>query len=162
MLVRDIFEEGYRSIFEEERMGTTVWSPLCNGVLTGKYNDGIPAGSRFENSSPFLMSLFNKFMGDETTRKEKTKMLQDLGDLAKEIGCTQAQLGLAWVIVNKDVSTAILGCSSKAQLEENLGAIQVAKKLTPEILERIEKILNNRPTARFDWKNTWKNFPNRR
>jgi voltage-dependent potassium channel beta subunit len=108
MLVRDRFEKEYRRIFAEYRYGTTIWSPLAGGILTGKYNDGnTPEDSRYANQKS-LDRIWVQYFGEG--KKEGTlKKLNALGDLAKELGYTQAQLGLAWAIANKDVSTCILG-----------------------------------------------------
>lgn len=108
MLCRTKFEHEYRRLFSENGYGSTVWSPLAGGILSGKYNDGvIPEGSRYDNFK-FLDGNWQKYMGADT--KEKTvKMLNELGAYAKELGYTQAQLALAWLIANRDVSTCLLG-----------------------------------------------------
>jgi aryl-alcohol dehydrogenase-like predicted oxidoreductase len=108
MLCRNKFEHEYRRLFSENGYGSTVWSPLAGGILSGKYNDGvIPEGSRYDNFK-FLDGNWQKYMGADA--KEKTvKMLNELGAFAKELGYTQAQLALAWLIANRDVSTCLLG-----------------------------------------------------
>lgn len=108
MLARQRFENEYRFLFQEYKYGTTIWSPLAGGILSGKYNSGdIPEGSRFDNHKN-LDTIWQKHMGEGA--KEKTlKILNALGDIAKDLGYTQAQLALAWAIANKDVSTCILG-----------------------------------------------------
>jgi aryl-alcohol dehydrogenase-like predicted oxidoreductase len=109
MVSRNKFESEYRRIFSEYRYGSTIWSPLAGGILTGKYNDGnIPEGSRFDNHKYLLDMGWKTHMGPDV--KDKTlKKLNALADLAKELGYTQAQLALAWAIANTDVSTCILG-----------------------------------------------------
>jgi len=89
------------------------------------------------------------------------KRLNDMGALAKELGCTQAQLALAWVIANKDVSTCIVGASKPEQMSDNLGAIDVVKKWTPEIEKKMEEIMGNKPPQPLNWR-TWSPLPDRR
>ncbi len=134
ILVRDKMEVDYRRLFEEKKLGTTVWSPLASGLLTGKYNDGIPKGSRFE-TNPDLAGFLSLYFGDN---KDKTvEKLKKFGDLAKDLGVPMVQLAMAWVINNPDVSTAITGASNTKQLEETLQAITIRKKITPEIEKKI-------------------------
>lgn len=95
-------------------MGSTIFSPLAGGVLTGKYNNGIPEGSRLDKN-PDLVKLFTKHFNED--RKEKTiEILKKFGELAKELECTQAQLAMAWVISNPDVTCAITGATHVQQL----------------------------------------------
>lgn len=116
-------------------MGTTVWSPMASGVLTGKYNKGIPEGSRFDKN-PDLKRILDKYLSEST--KEKTlKALNGFTEIANELGCSTAQLAMAWVINNPDVSTAITGASRVEQLEDTVKAVLFRKKLTPEIEQRI-------------------------
>ena len=133
MLVRDRFENEYRRIFSESKYGTTIWSPQAGGILTGKYNEGvIPEGSRFENHKKLLDPTWQKYFG-EGKREGTLKKLKGLGDIAKEAGFTQGQLALAWAIANGDVSTCILGFSNVSQVEENLKALELYYKWTPEL-----------------------------
>ena len=110
MLVRQRFEGEYARLFETTGYGTTNWSPLCMGLLTGKYNDGvIPEGSRFAVQG-FLGRYWDLYFSEG--KKEKTiAMFKGIKDIADEMGVTQAQLALGWAIANKDVSTAICGYS---------------------------------------------------
>jgi aryl-alcohol dehydrogenase-like predicted oxidoreductase len=119
-------------------LGTTVWSPLAAGFLTGKYNDGIPEGSRL--SIKGFDWLKDRWMQDEKIRKVKK-----LSDLANKLGLPLATLAIAWVISNPNVTTAILGATKKEQLLENLKALDAVNKLTPKVMENIEKILENKP-----------------
>jgi len=109
MVQRNLVEKEYRRLFSEYKYGTTIWSPLAGGILTGKYNDGnVPEGSRYDKHKDFLKDTWNRYFG--ATKKEDTlKKLTALADLAKELGFTQAQLALAWCLANQDVSTVILG-----------------------------------------------------
>jgi voltage-dependent potassium channel beta subunit len=151
MLARDRFESEYRRLFDEYKYGTTIWSPLAGGILAGKYNDGnIPEGSRYDNHK-MLDAIWKKHMGDNV--KEKTlKKLNSLGALAKELGYTQAQLALAWAIASKDVSTCILGFTKLSQVEENLKALELYQKWTPEIEKKVRDILDNEPEATMDFR----------
>ncbi len=153
MLVRDNFEKDYRRLFAEYKYGTTIWSPLAGGILSGKYNEGtIPEGSRYDNHK-MLDSIWQKHFGE--AKKESTlKKLRALGDLAKELGFTQAQLALAWAIANSDVSTCILGFTKISQVEENLKALELYYKWTSEIEKKVRAILENDPEATTDFR-TW-------
>ena len=150
MLCRERFEKEYRRIFSEYKYGTTIWSPVAGGLLTGKYNDGIiPEGSRY--SSKDLNFVWEQYMGPE--KKEKTlKVLNNLGAYAKELGYTQAQLALAWAIANKDVSTCLLGFTRLSQVEENLKAMELYYKWNADIEKRCEEILGTAPEKEMDWR----------
>jgi len=112
MLRRERFEKEFGHLFAQYGYGTTIWSPLCMGLLTGKYNDGsAPDGSRLASEN--MQNTWNRYFGPG--KKEKTvEMFKKLADLSKELGCTQAQLALAWTLANKDVSTALCGFSKVA------------------------------------------------
>lgn len=107
MVKREKFEKDFFYLFQDRKYGSTIWSPLCQGILTGKYNDGsAPEGSRFEKDGNG--ATFQMYFGPG--KKESTvKMLAELKALAESLNCTQAQLALAWAISNKDVSVALLG-----------------------------------------------------
>lgn len=124
-------EIDYRHLFEAKKMGTTIWSPLASGILTGKYNNGeLIDNSRFTNN-PELVSIFKRYFTD---KKDQTiEALKKFEQLAKELDCTMAQLAIAWAINNPDVSTAITGASHPDQLVDTLKGISVRRKLTPEI-----------------------------
>lgn len=94
-------------------------------------------------------------------KEEFVKKMTALAALAKEVGCTQAQLSLAWVLVNKDVSTAIVGATKPAQMVDNLGAIDIVKKWTPDIEKKLEAIMGNTPEPTFNWRH-WQPMPQRR
>lgn len=158
MLCRERFEVEYGTLFDKYRMGSTIWSPLAGGILTGKYNFGIPAGSRFENAQNFSYATY---MGDEEKKKKTVAILEKLTEVAKGLDCTLAQLALAWAIANKDVSTAMFGASKVEQVDSNVKAVEIYKKLTPEISAKIEEILGNRPKTPMNYL-TWSPFPPRR
>jgi voltage-dependent potassium channel beta subunit len=134
LLHRQRLEVEYKSLYEGPGLGTTIWSPLASGFLTGKYNDGIPEGSRLSlEGYEWLRNRLESAEGErivDTSRK--------LAGIAQELGISQARLALAWCAKNPNVSTVILGASKCAQLEENLKAVDDLKKLTPDVVEAIE------------------------
>lgn len=138
MLHRQRFEKEYAPLYRDLGYGTTIWSPLASGVLTGKYNDGIPEGTRA--ALPGYEWLRNSAVTPE--RVEKVKKLKPIAD---ELGCTTAQMALAWCLTNPNVSTVITGASRAEQVHENMKALDVLPKLTDEVLARIEEVLDNRP-----------------
>lgn len=139
MFVRERFEKEYAPLYKELGYGTTIFSPLASGLLTGKYNDGIPADSRAS-----LQGYEWLQRGITPERIEKVRQLQPL---AAELDCTLAQLALAWCLKNPNVSTVITGASRPEQVTENMRALEVAPKLTSDVMERIEAILGNTPDA---------------
>lgn len=131
-------------MFDKFHYGTTIWSPLNFGVLTGKYNNGIPAGSRFDTEKRFFGGMGDHLKSPEGQAKiEKVKKLTSIAE--SKLGCKMATLAIAWTALNPNVSMCILGASSLEQLEENLKALDVLPKLTPEIVDEIEKVLDNKP-----------------
>lgn len=159
MIVRDRFEKEYRRLFSEYRYGTTIWSPLAGGILTGKYNDGnIPEGTRYATQQ--LDRIWQQYFGEG--KKEGTLVkLNALAAYAKELGYTQAQLALAWAISNRDVSTCILGFTKISQVEENLKALELYKKWSEEIEKKVREILANEPEPDIDFRK-WAPQPQRR
>lgn len=156
MLWRERVEVELGPLYDQFGLGTTVWSPLAGGLLSGKYNTAAPPeGSRYVDPSfpPFLRTKYISMFSD-ANREKTCQMLSGLGTVATELGCTQSQLCLAWTIANKDVSTAIFGSTKAEQAKENLGALDVLPKLTPEVLSRIEELLGNKPTPPLNWR-TW-------
>lgn len=141
MFHRERVEAEYAHLYKEFGLGTTIWSPLASGLLTGKYNQGIPDGSRL--SLPDYGWL-RKMLEQEETRRNLEKVPQ-LNNIAIELECSMAQLALAWCLKNQNVSTVITGASRPEQVVENMKALDVAAKLTPGIMEKIEDILQNKP-----------------
>jgi len=135
---RDKMENEFLQLFKTVGMGTTIWSPLASGLLTGKYNDGIPKGSRF------ALEGFD-WLKERWVMDEKIKKVKKLSDLAARLGMTTAALSIAWCIRNPNVSTAILGATKKAQLLDNLKALKAMEQLTPEVMDKIETILKTKP-----------------
>ncbi|MFM7858394.1 MAG: aldo/keto reductase, partial [Flammeovirgaceae bacterium] len=142
-------EREFNHLFQKIRLGTTIWSPLYGGVLTGKYIDEIPKGSRFDVAFDSAKFHFESYQNKKAEYDEKLKKLREL---AGELGITLAQLAITWTIKNPDVSTCIVGASRASQMEENLKCVQYMELLTPEVEQRIEKILQNAPAGEFNWR----------
>ena len=148
MFHRERVEREYARLYREIGLGTTIWSPLASGLLTGKYNKGIPEGTRATLKG--YEWLKQKFESEET--KKKLVKVQQLALIAKELGCSMAQLALAWCLKYPNVSTVITGASKASQVIENMAALNVAPKLTEDVMERIEAILDNRPEGEPDYR----------
>jgi voltage-dependent potassium channel beta subunit len=136
-------EREFRRLYESFGIGTTIWSPLASGVLTGKYAQGVPAGSRM--SLPEYGWLKERLESAEG--RARVAKVRELEGVAKGVGATLAQLSIAWCLANPHVSTVILGATKPAQLAENLAAVEILPKLTPDVLARIEAIVGNKPEA---------------
>ncbi|KAF8588367.1 Aldo keto reductase [Ramaria rubella] len=144
LFYRERAELEYAPLYRNYGYKTMVFSALAGGVLTGKYNDGIPTGSRLDHHAVQFVSTIKELEGD--AGKEKVAKMQKLTELAKdELGTTLTALSLAWVAVNPNTSNVILGASKPEQLKENLKALEVIPKLTPEVLKRIEDIVGTAP-----------------
>ena len=130
---RQRVEQEYARLYEDLGLGLTTWSPLASGLLTGKYTQGIPAGSRgaMDNLA---------FLREGLTDAAKNAAVAQLEPIAEELGGSTAQLAIAWILKNPRVSSVITGASRVEQLKANLGALQVADKLTPEVVARIDAI----------------------
>ena len=158
LVYRKIVDRHYRDLFKIRKYGITAWSPLEGGILTGKYlNNKMPDDSRISKYKGKFPSSWDK------NKEDWEPKLIKLQTLAKEkLNCSLTQLSIAWVIRNKDVSTAILGAMKPEQLKENLGALEVCKKLNKDILEEIEKIMKNAPVGEIDYFNNFQTMPIRR
>jgi len=148
MFTREKVEGEFAALYDDIGLGTTIWSPLASGILTGKYNDGVPDGSRL--SLPNYQWLRPQLESDEG--RDKIGKVKQLMPLAQELNCTMAQMAIAWCLSNDDVSTVITGASCPEQVTENLEALAVAERLTPEFLARIESILDNSPQGEHNWR----------
>jgi voltage-dependent potassium channel beta subunit len=135
---RTKIEKDYSDIFRTVGMGTTIWSPLASGLLSGKYNEGVPKGSRLG------MKGF-EWLADRWLTEDKLVKVKKLAAIAEQLEVSLPQLSIAWCISNPHVSTAILGATKKEQLLSNLKAIEVKDKLTKEIHQKIERIMKNKP-----------------
>jgi voltage-dependent potassium channel beta subunit len=154
MLEREKVEKEYSYLYESHGLGLTIWSPLEGGILTGKYNEGIPADSRYATAvkTDGDIKKENESYGNEEWEK-KLVVARKLKPLAEKLGVTQTNLAYAWVIKNKNVSSAITGASKPQQIYDAVKAFDTVKLLTDEVVEEIELILGNKPvpqTRRFD------------
>lgn len=148
MFVRERVEKEYVHLYQEIGLGTTIWSPLASGFLTGKYNDGIPEGSRLSlEGYQWLRDRLTSKQGQEWTAKTR-----QLGLIADQLGCTMSQLALAWCLKNPNVSTVITGASQVEQVVENLQALDVVDKISDDVMARIEAILANKPEPPSDFR----------
>ena len=140
---RQKVEGDYLPIYDTYGLGTTIWSPLASGLLTGKYNDGIPQDSRA--ALPGYEWLREQFESE----KGRTRLTQirDLQKIADGAGISLTHLALAWCLKNPRVSTVILGASRLSQLQDNLAALDAVGKLTPDIMAAIEAVVQNKPEA---------------
>jgi voltage-dependent potassium channel beta subunit len=146
MFHRDRFEREYAPLYERIGLGTTIWSPLAGGLLTGKYTAGVPDGTRSTlDGFGWLRSRYDS--------EEARTILEKVGRLVpicEELGCSLPQLALAWCLKNPNVSTVILGASKPEQLTENLGAMDV--EIGDDVMTEIEEILGNKPAPEQDWR----------
>jgi voltage-dependent potassium channel beta subunit len=136
LLHRDRVEKEYARLYGDIGLGTTVWSPLASGLLTGKYNDGVPPGTRGALKG-------YEWLAERLADPTKLAVVRRLAPIAAELGCTLAQMSLAWCLKNPRVSTVITGASRAAQVAENMKALDVVPLLTPDVMARIEAALPN-------------------
>jgi len=142
MFHRERVEKEYLVLYAELGLGTTIWSPLASGLLTGKYSEGIPPKSRA--ALPAYRWIRRRFESPEGQLQiEKVKKL---GDVAADLGISLPRLAIAWCLKNPYVSTVITGASRPEQVKENMQALDDLTALTPEVMENIEEILDNKPT----------------
>lgn len=134
LLWRQRFEVEYARLFRDYGYGSTIWSPLASGLLTGKYNNGIPADSR--GALPGY-----EWLRDMLTNPKALEKVRALQTVADDLGVSLAKMSLAWCVKNPNVSTVITGASRISQLQENLSALDVVDKLTPDVLARIDEIV---------------------
>jgi voltage-dependent potassium channel beta subunit len=132
LLTRRKVEEEYRKLYEDLGLGLTTWSPLASGLLSGKYRDGVPDGSRAALPG-------YEWLQNEVTDESANRAVAELSNIASQIGCTPAQLSIAWCARNPNVSTVITGASRAEQVRENMGALDVLASLDDELVDRLEK-----------------------
>jgi voltage-dependent potassium channel beta subunit len=135
---RQKLEADYLTIFKNIGMGTTIWSPLASGLLTGKYNNGIPEGSR-------LALEGYGWLKDRALAQDKLQRVEKLGNFAQQLGVSLPTLSIAWCIHNPNVTTAILGATKESQLKENLKALDILPLLTKEVMVEIDEIMQTKP-----------------
>ena len=138
MFERFKMEQDYLPVFRTVGLGTTIWSPLASGFLTGKYLNGLPEGSRlsYDNFT---------WLRDRWLQEEKIEKLKKLVALSNDLGVSLSSLAIAWTVKNPNVTTTILGASKEEQLVENLKSLDVLPLLTEEVIKKIEEILQNKP-----------------
>jgi aryl-alcohol dehydrogenase-like predicted oxidoreductase len=135
MFHRERVEREYLPLYRDFGMGVTSWSPLASGLLSGKYNTGVPAGTR-------LAAANLEWLRNEVLTAERVEKASRLTRIARDLGCTMAQLALAWCLKNPRVSSVITGASRVEQVTENMAALKVVPALTDEVLARIEAVLS--------------------
>ena len=138
MLHRDRVEKEYAPLYREIGLGTTIWSPLASGLLSGKYNNGIPPNTRASLKG-------YEWLRQYVITPENIQKVKELQPMAKELECTMAQLALAWCLKNPNVSTAITGATNPEQVVENMKATEVAQNLSADLMEKVDRILGNKP-----------------
>ena len=142
LFYRDKMELDYLPLFKQFGMGTTTWSPLASGMLTGKYNKGIPEGSR-------LTTAGFSWLKDVMHTEKRIGQVNQLMEIAATIGCTPAALAIAWCLKNPNASTVLLGASTTGQLEDNLKAATVAPLLDAPLLAALDTIFESKPESRI-------------
>lgn len=141
MFHRERFEVEYARLYSEIGLGTTIWSPLASGILTGKYNNGIPADSRMNlNGYEWLREMLESEAGQQRLQK-----VRELSHVAEELGTNMARLAIAWCLKNPNVSTVITGASRVSQVHDNMQALAVVDQLTDDVMDKIEAVLGNKP-----------------
>lgn len=138
MFCRDKVEVEFSQLYKTVGLGTTIWSPLASGVLTNKYLNKFPEGTRLGMDGL-------EWLKEKNLTSEKLEKVRQLNRIAEQLDLTLAQLGLMWCLKNENVSTVILGASQRIQLEENLAVLNLTDKLTDDVMQSIELVLNNKP-----------------
>jgi len=141
MFHRYRFEVEYGRLYDTIGLGTTIWSPLASGLLTGKYNNGIPEDSRVNLPGyEWLKAMFESEEG-----QKRLQSVKELVPIAEELGTTMPRLAIAWCLKNPNVSTVITGASKVSQVEENMKALDLVPQLTDDVMAKIEAVLDNKP-----------------
>jgi voltage-dependent potassium channel beta subunit len=148
MFTRQKVEHDYLRLYDEIGLGTTIWSPLASGMLTGKYNQGIPRGTRITlEGYEWLREDF-----EDVRAKPRLEKVKQLMPIAENLGMSMAQLAIAWCVKNPYVSSVITGASMPQQVRENMQALDLIGKLTPDVLDTIDTILENKPKPVSDYR----------
>lgn len=146
MFRRDKIEKEFLPLYDEVGLGTTIWSPLASGLLTGKYVDTVPGDSRIHlKSYEWLKDII---LGEEG--KKKNAKVKKLIPIAEELGITMPEMALAWTLKNPNVSTVITGASKPEQVKQNMKALDAVEKLTDDVMKKIEDVLDNKPQPEYD------------
>jgi voltage-dependent potassium channel beta subunit len=148
MFHRARVESEYAPLYKKIGLGTTIWSPLASGLLTGKYNQGIPEDSRVTLEG--YEWLRERFESQET--RQNLEKVAELMPIAQELDCTLAQLALAWCLKNPNVSSVITGASRPNQVHENMKALDIVPQLSQQVMQRIEDVLGNKPAEEADFR----------
>ncbi|MGF1503786.1 MAG: aldo/keto reductase, partial [Anaerolineae bacterium] len=133
MIYRNRFETEVAPMFDKHGMGTVIWSPLASGLLTGKYDDGVPEDSRLGQ----LEWLRERLYRDDLVEKVK-----DLQPIADDLGCSRAELAIAWAMQHPSVTSVILGATKVEQMESNLRAAEVAENITDDVMQAVDAIFD--------------------
>lgn len=149
MFRREKVEKEFLRLYDDIGLGTTIWSPLASGLLTGKYNNGIPEGSRLSMDK---YDWLRENLLETEKGRQKLEKVQKLSKVADEAGIPMPLFALAWCLKNENVSTVITGASKVEQVEQNMKAIDVVDQLTPDIMEKIEEILDNKPEPESNYR----------
>jgi len=149
MFHREKVESEFKPLYDGIGLGTTIWSPLASGLLTGKYNDGIPEDSRLSMDQ---YEWLKESLLESEEGKERLRKVGELANVADDLGISMPHLALAWCLKNKDVSTVITGASKPEQVRENMKAIDKVNLLTGDVIDKIEEILNNKPSEPQDFR----------
>ncbi len=160
MLEREKVDSEYRDLFKDHHYGIMAYSPLKKGILAGAYLNGISPNSGLAKLKEIWPDFYYGYKKNEKEWCEKIRKLKEIAE--KKLNCSMAQLAIAWIIKNPDVTTCLLGCSSVDELEDNIKGYEVCKKLNNEILLEIEKILENSPKGECDYYRYFKEMPIRR
>jgi voltage-dependent potassium channel beta subunit len=148
MFHRERVEGEYAHLYDEIGLGTTIWSPLASGLLTGKYNEGMPKNTRATlEGYEWLRSRF-----EDEEAVQRIAQVGKLLNIADDLGISMAQLALAWTLKNPNISTTITGASKPQQVVENMKAIDAVSQLTDDVMEKIEEILDNKPAPPQDFR----------
>ena len=161
LFCRDKMENEYRDLFKKYKMGTTIFSPLKCGILTGKYIEQIPEDSRMNSKNEKTKKSLERNDYWKNKKDYDNKLIQLKNIAENKLNCTLSQLSIAWILANTDVSTCLIGATKTSQIEENVKALEIYKKIDKETFIEIEKILDNVPEGEIDYRD-WKELPSRR
>ena len=143
MFNREEMEKKFLNLFKNHNYGTTTWSPLAGGMLTGKYLNGIPEDSRYNTFQFFGKLSYDRYMGDDKKREKTVKMLNELKAIADDLGCNMASLAMAWVASYDKVSTVLVGATKVKYFDDFETALKIRCKLTEEVMKKIHDALGN-------------------
>ena len=149
MFYRKKVEQEYARLYDEIGLGTTIWSPLASGLLTGKYLEGIPEGSRLDMDD---YDWLRENLLESEEGQKKLEKVRNLKPIADELKISLPQLALAWCLKNPNVSTVITGASKPEQVRENMKAVDAVDKLDDAVMEKIEEVLDNKPEMEKDFR----------